>query len=370
MTGNSNIHNAGGNVGVGTATPDVSAKLEISSTSQGVLPPRLTTAQMLSIAGPADGLLVYNTELKCFYGYAGTGWQAISWLHPIIPGHPVVVDPIAGTMRYAPKGWFTQGSPADEPCRASTETQFIHTLTRAFAVMETEVTRQMWATLLAVQTSLPADPTNTAYGAGLGHPVQNLSWYEAVLFANLLSVERGLTRCYWADGDFTTPIDASNYTSGPFYCDWAADGFRLPSSGEWEYFCRAGTTTPFWIAEPSYSISYCSTCVAGRHPELETAAVFCANSSGGTAAVATKAPNPWGIYDTHGNVGEWCWDIDETYPAGYATDYRGAASGSGRITRPACWDYRPNECRSASFGAGVPGFRHPHFGFRLVRTLD
>ena len=80
--------------------------------------------------------------------------------------------------------------------------------------METEITRQMWADLLGEQPSLPADPSHTTYSPTLAHPVQQNTWYESVLFANLLSLENGYTRCYYTDAGFTTPIDASNYTSG------------------------------------------------------------------------------------------------------------------------------------------------------------
>ncbi len=204
------------------------------------------------------------------------------------------VDRIAGVLRFVPAGTFTQGSPADEPCRQSDETQFSHTLTRNLAVMETEVTRQMWADLLAAQPTLPADPTDTTYGAGMSNPVQNNTWYEAVLFANLLSFQQGLTRCYYTDAGFTTPIDATNYTAGNYHCDFAATGYRLLTEGEWEYCCRAGTTTPFWIAEPNYNSGNCSSCTSGLFPNLESVAVFCANEPGSTVEVATKLSNPVG----------------------------------------------------------------------------
>ena len=100
---------------------------------------------------------------------------------------------------------FVQGSTTDEPCRSTAETQFTHVLTRDLAVMETEITRQMWADLKAVQPTLPIDPTNTSYGSGMTNPVQNPTWYETVLFANLLSVRNGLTRCYYKDVAFTDP---------------------------------------------------------------------------------------------------------------------------------------------------------------------
>jgi len=235
--------------------------------------------------------------------------------------------------------------------------------------METEVTRQMWADLQAAQPTLPADPTDTLYGAAMDNPVQSVTWYEAVLFANLLNTERGLTLCYYADASFATPITSSNYTAGPFYCNFTAAGYRLLTEGEWEYCCRAGTATPFWIAEPNYSGWNCSHC-NGDLPILDTAAVYCYyNTSFGTAEVATKQPNPWGLYDTHGNVYEWCWDWYGAYPSS-ATDYRGAESGSYRVSRGGSWLNFAHSCRSAyRTNFCTPAYRSYHLGFRLARGL-
>ena len=371
VTGSGNLHNAGGSVGVGTATPAASAKLEISSTSQGFLPPRLTTAQILAIASPAEGLLVYNTDLKRFYGYSEMAWRALGWSGVLIQSQVYAEDSIVGILRFVPNGFFTQGSPADEPCRNGDETQFTHTLTRHLAVMETEVTRQMWADLRAEQPSLPADPTITTYGAGLSNPVQNNTWYEAVLFANLLSLQQGLTRCYYADAGFTTPIDATNYTAGNYHCDFAATGYRLLTEGEWEYCCRAGTTTTFWIAEPNFTSGTCGTSSPGLFAALETAAWFVDNSSSLNASspAGTKAANPWGLYDIHGNVWEWCWDRYGTYPAGSTTDHAGATSGSDRVYRGGGWGNIALYCRSADRLSSSPNNRSHNIGFRLARSL-
>jgi len=285
-------------------------------------------------------------------------------------------DPIVGDLMFVPAGTFTQGSPADEPCRSSDETQFTHTLTRDIAVMATEVTRRMWADLLAVQPSLPADPTDTTYGAGMSNPVQNNTWYEAVLFANLLSTKRGLTRCYYNDASFTQPVDATNYTSGDFYWKPDADGYRLLSEGEWEYACRAGTETPFWINESNYTSNNCGSYITtpGTWLQLERAAWFCANiydpaGNNSSKPVGAKVSNSWGLYDTHGNVLEWCWDWYGDYPSGSATDHRGVLSGSFRVRRGGTWGSYALYCRSAIRRSRAPGDRDRYLGFRLVRTV-
>ncbi|MBN2432631.1 MAG: SUMF1/EgtB/PvdO family nonheme iron enzyme [Acidobacteria bacterium] len=284
------------------------------------------------------------------------------------------VDSIVGVLRYMPAGTFLQGYGPGDPCGFSDETPFSHTLTAHLAVMRTEVTRRMWAALKVRQATLPADPTNETYGAGMDNPVQQVSWYEAVLFANLLSVERGRTRCYYTDAAFTVPVDAGNYTTGPFYCDWSADGYRLPTEGEWEYVCRAGTTTPFSINEPNFT-SCDDFCTAGSLPGLESVAWFCANlwdaaGSNTTKPTGLKDENPWGLQDVHGNVFEWCWDWYDLYPTGPVTDYRGVTSGTYRMKRGGGWGTGAVACRSALRSFGLPVNRYNDSGFRLCRSVD
>ncbi|MBN2381429.1 SUMF1/EgtB/PvdO family nonheme iron enzyme [bacterium] len=300
-----------------------------------------------------------------------TALDAFTYLDSgLVAGDLYATDAIIGNVRYVPGGTFTQGSPTDEPCRLSDrETQFNHTLTRNTAVMETEVTRQMWADLRAVQPSLPADPTNTSYGSGMSNPVNSLTWYESVLFANLLSLQNGLTRCYYKDAGFTDPVTSSNYTSGTFYCDFGANGYRLLSEGEWEYAARAGTTTPFSCNEMNYTTVNCDVCTAGTHPTLEQYAVYCANDTGESEPVGSKLANPWNLSDMHGNVYEWCWDWYSTYP-GDTTDYTGPGSGSNRVLHGGCFYSIARYCRSAHRHINTPGTRGYGIGFRLVRSVN
>ena len=293
------------------------------------------------------------------------------------PGDLYSIDDIVGNVRYVPAtgpGGFLQGSPEDEPCNYSNEyPQFSHILTRNVAVMETELTRQMWWDLQALQPDLPDDPTNESYGAGATNPVQSNTWYESVLFANLLSLANGFTRCYYSDAEFTIPIDVSNYTTGPFYCDFAANGYRLPTEGEWEYFTRAGTTGPFSCEDPNYTDATCGSpyCVSGEFPVLEQYAVFCANENGESVPVGSKLGNPWNLKDVHGNVYEWCWDwYVSSYPVGTETDYAGAETGSYRVARGGNWGIVAQYCRSADRGSYTPGYRINFLGARFLRSID
>lgn len=271
-------------------------------------------------------------------------------------------------MRCVPAGNFTQGSPSTEPCRNDDEAQFIHILTRNLAVMETEINRQMWMDLKAAQATLPVDPSNTTYSPTMSHPIQQSTWHEAVLFSNLLSLHNGFTRCYYTDSGFTIPITSSNDQN--VYCDFDADGYRLPSEGEWEYFTRAGTTGPYSSTELNYSGATCKNCDTTELTVLNSIAWWCGNSEGITHPVGSKAPNPWNLKDLHGNVEEWCWDGNGSYPVNDSTDYTGPTNSSERMFRGGCWNRTAYYSRSAIRQRVAPFYRVDVIGFRLVRLAD
>ena len=135
------------------------------------------------------------------------------------------------------------------------------------------------------------------------------------------------------------------------------NAFRLPSESEWEYACRAGTTTRFyWGDDPNYNA-------------IRDYAVYSDNDMGGTADVGTKRPNAWGLYDMSGNVWEWCEDW-------YHSDYTNAPNdgsawvspyGSYWVCRGGSWGYDARGCRSANRGYGGPASLNSGLGFRLAR---
>lgn len=275
----------------------------------------------------------------------------------IFAGDVVASEPIVGTMRYIPGNCFLQGSPGDEFCREQdgglSEAQFVNTLTSNYGCMQTEVTRTMWATLQAAQPTLPADPSNVAISPTGNHPVQNVIWNQAMLFANLLSVNNGFTRAYYADAAFTIPIDATNCNGGSYFCNFNVNGYRLPLEGEWEFAARAGSTEAFPVVEPNYLEKTCADCSSGTHLVLETYGVYCCNNGGGTDTVGGKIANAWNLRDMAGNVAEWCWDT----------------SGANRVTRGGGWDNDARRLRSADRRAYDPAVGSTTVGFRLVRTV-
>ena len=281
-----------------------------------------------------------------------------------------------------PAGTFWQGVPSSEPGSHHYEyPQFYHTLTKNLAVMETEVTRQMWVDLTKVQPTLPGDPSAPHYSSGMSDPVQGIdqySWSKAALFANLLSRQQGLQQVYYADPSLTIPITVLNFQTSYAYvaANWNANGYRLPTEGEWEYFARADTTGPFFMNEPAYNELVLYSCNAGVLKALESVAWMCANAGDKTHPAGSKAANPWGLKDVLGNVAEICWDMGDAYPTnGPQTDYRGVAdilriAYTGHIIRGGSYHSSPRFARTGFRYFGNIDFSSPEIGFRLVRSLN
>ena len=181
-------------------------------------------------------------------------------------------------------------------------------------------------------------------------PVEAVSWYEAVDYCNALSEREDRTPAYELDGTSVT-------------WDPAANGYRLPTESEWEYACRAGTTTAFYsgpITKPRCELAW----------NLDRIGWYCGNNGEvgdpdyGTKEGGQKVPNAWGLYDASGNVWEWCWDWYGDYPAGPVTDPTGPDSGSSRIFRGGSWLSYADNGRSAYRVRFAPDYRGNHLGFR------
>lgn len=187
-------------------------------------------------------------------------------------------------------------------------------------------------------------------------PVQSVSWLDALLFCNWLSVGEGREPCYVRDSEKETVKTSSGVTLEVegWQCRFDADGYRLPTEAEWEYACRAGTTT-------SYACGDDESCLLDY-------GWFYANSRSRSWPGATKLPNGWGIFDMHGNVFEWCWDRygEDYYSKGPHEDPLGPTAGPYRVARGAAWRYYGTACRSGRRFADVPTYRLDYFGFRCV----
>jgi formylglycine-generating enzyme required for sulfatase activity len=256
---------------------------------------------------------------------------------PVQPVAPPV-RPASANMVRIQGGTFQMGSPASEVARISTETPHQVTV-GSFYMGKYEVTQREWTADMG---------NNPSRFKGDNLPVENVSWYDAVEFCNRLSQREGLTPAYTRNGDTVT---------------WNrnADGYRLPTEAEWEYACRAGTVTPF---NTGNNIGADIANYNGNYPYNNGAKGVYREK---TVAVGSFPPNPWGLYDMHGNVWEWCWDWHGSYSSGAQTDPTGPSAGAYHMLRGGGWDDNARYLRSASRRYGVPSLRYEYLGFRLVR---
>ncbi|MBW7995837.1 MAG: formylglycine-generating enzyme family protein [Candidatus Glassbacteria bacterium] len=199
-----------------------------------------------------------------------------------------------------------------------------------FLISTTEITHAQYRTVMGTNPS--------RFSGEIDMPVENVTWFQAADFCNGLSELMRLERCYYQD-----------YT-----CDYGKNGFRLPTESEWEYAARGGTT-----AEYSFGSS---------ESGLSRAGWYISNSENKPRTVARKQENPYGLFDMHGNVFEWCQDYFDTYNCGTQTDPTGPdRMGYYKVVRGGSWASQPVELRSAHRGARQPGSATYTVGFRIVR---
>ena len=240
-------------------------------------------------------------------------------------------------------GTFMMGSPKNETGGFDVEKQHQVTLTRDYLLGKYPVTQAQWRAVMG---------TNPSYFKGDDRPVENVNWEDAKEFCQKLNQR---------------------------YARNLPDGYQfdLPTEAQWEYACRAGTKTALNNGKNlTTDIGLCS--------NLDEVAWYYANSvqkqnksflsrlfdvdadTHETKPVGQKRPNAWGLYDMHGNVGEWCRDWYGPYSDVAVTDPTGPKTGSYRVYRGGSWSSSAEYCRSASQIGHSPGARRDYLGFRLA----
>jgi formylglycine-generating enzyme len=253
-----------------------------------------------------------------------------------VPTLPTVTTRSGVEMVLIPAGSFTMGSRHGRDDEKPAHTVWID----SFLMDRHEVTQAEYEKLGRIE----AFP-NPSHFKGPDLPVEQVTWPQAARFCNARSRLEGLRPCY--DEDTAA-------------CDFQADGYRLPTEAEWEYACRAGTDT-------DYSFG-------GEARQLGDHGWFADNAARKTHPVGQKKPNPWGLFDMHGNVAEWCQDVfaRDYYQTSPARNPRGPADGKEYVLRGGSWK-SPAEALRSSYRLGeTPGFSdaclaRDAIGFRCVR---
>ena len=246
-------------------------------------------------------------------------------------------------------GKFLMGSPESENWRSDDELQHEVTVSD-FYIARHEVTQSEYSSLMN-------DNPSNFHGDNL--PVENVSWLDAVKFCNEKSKSEGLTPAYVIEGSRVT-------------WNLESEGYRLPTESEWEYACRAGTTTPFNL---EHSIGADEANFYGHYPYEIEENYFSQHKlsakpgiyRGETVNVGSFKPNKLGLYDMHGNVGEWCWDIYASYDTSDSMNPTGPSSGTRRVNRGGGWNDFAKNMRSAYRAAAPQERKLFNVGFRLAK---
>jgi formylglycine-generating enzyme required for sulfatase activity len=265
---------------------------------------------------------------------------------------PVIASQSGVRLVRVEPGEFTMGSsgavdPKDAPAHRVR-------ITRPFALGQCEVTQEEWRRVM----NGPDDDPNPSWfspeagGSGRAkvagqdtrrHPVESVSWLDAVRYCNRLSEREGLPPYYRVEGDRVEITEPGGL------------GYRLPTEAEWEYACRAGTTTAWYFGDSASA--------------LDDHAWTSADSDERTHQVGRRRASPLGLHDVYGNVWEWCWDWDGPYSAGATSDPQGPRTGRYRILRGGAWNTFEPDTGSARRNAARPDERHKDTGFRVARTV-
>jgi formylglycine-generating enzyme required for sulfatase activity/tRNA A-37 threonylcarbamoyl transferase component Bud32 len=272
-------------------------------------------------------------------------------LNPIRPG-PVEPPPRLPSLVETvliPKGEFQMGSPDTDPDALPPEKpRHRVVITRPFHLGKTPVTQAQFEEVMGNNPSAFRDGGlfgNLLKGAKTGnHPVDSVGWLDALAFCNRLSKREDLPPYYKIDGTNVKLLGGR--------------GYRLPTEAEWEYAARAGTDTRWSFGD--------------KEDDLAEHAWYERNSGGVTHPVATRKPNPWGLYDTSGNVPQWCWDpYDPTaYRQAKASDPV-ATKGTTRVQRGGGWNDLAAQTRSASRQSLGEGYTIlTHVGLRVARDVE
>ena len=230
-----------------------------------------------------------------------------------------------------PPGTFQMGCTDEQGSECHDWEKPVHsvTITKEFFMMQSEVTQALYELVMG---------TNPSRHQWASQPVEQVTWYDAVTFANRLSELDGLPTCYTIDADDVEWSDAD------------CKGWRLPTEAEWEYAARGGQQSKFSGSD-----------------HLESVGWYYANSNHKPHSACEKYPNGFGLCDMSGNVWEWVWDSYGEYSDSSQTDPTGPTEVSKRVLRGGSWRHYERNSRTSIRYYIAPGYGNQSWGFRLVR---
>jgi formylglycine-generating enzyme required for sulfatase activity len=286
-------------------------------------------------------------------------------------------DPELSPQALIPAGATTMGNVVGEGFDNETPTHTVYL--SPFYMDQYPVTTALWDEIYQWAIAHGYRFDNAGSSKASYHPVQNVSWHDAVKWCNARSEMEGRLPAYYLDEAQTTVFRHGQSELQNEWVNWQA-GYRLPTEAEWEYAARGGLTGnrfpwgntinhsqanyySYWddgLLVFPYDVSP----TEGYHPQFQ---------EGGepyTSPVGYFAPNAYGLYDMAGGVWQWCWDRSGPYQPGLQTDPRGPNSGSERIYRGGSWNTSAFYCRTSIRIGIAPDYRYYNVGFRGVRAIN
>jgi formylglycine-generating enzyme required for sulfatase activity len=345
--------------------------VQLNAVASSGLPVKYTSSKK-RVAMVSGNVLTFKAAGKVFIKASQAGNAQFKAAKSVLC--TLVVQPgVSSTltnMALIPGGSFEMGNALSASNDGDTDELPVHTVSvSAFYMDKYEVSKALWDEVASWAAANYYDINAASVsGKATNHPVYNVTWYEAVKWSNARSQKEGLTPCYTVGG-----VVMRTGTSDPD-CNFLASGYRLPTEAEWEKAARGGLSgkrfpwgDTITHSEANYYsdafFSYDVSPTRGYHPTYAT------GSQPYSSPVGSFAPNAYGIYDTVGNMWEWCWDSYSLlyYASSPRSNPTGPASGTGRVIRGGSWNNSSDDPRTADRIYDFPDYVRSDRGFRCVR---
>ncbi|HEY3915993.1 MAG TPA: formylglycine-generating enzyme family protein [Verrucomicrobiae bacterium] len=348
------------------SVPELSISADVGTTNQVLTITNLTQTNWTVLANLVVTQSVYQfadtistSGPQRFYRVADPNWPA---------------DSPPFNMAMIPAGDFEMGNDFPNDLNAAQYELPVHTVyVSAFYMDKYEVSYALWTNVYNWGLSNGYSFDNPGAGKATNHPAQMVSWYDAIKWCNARSQMEGLFVSYFTDSNLTQVYKTGDLA--PFV-NWDA-GYRLPTEAEWEKADRGGASGHRFPWTNTDTISHSQ---ANYYADTNTYSYDVSPTQGYnpafvdgvmpyTSPIGSFAPNGYGLYDTAGNVWEWCWDYAGNYASDTQTDPRGPSTGTTRVGRGGNWNYYALDCRDSYRYGDSPTDTASNIGFRTARPV-